>query len=133
MRRLTRLSENHWRCRHGLLEDRRRPDFLLDAGSMRVNEGAQVFVTYLQYIEEADRTKSWQQLDDVALSGRARLDGCCRIAQSSGVGQEGADRPLADAHALEFDLANVVGEKVLGTHGGSFVTLASLFYRKSPA
>jgi hypothetical protein len=87
---------------------------------MRVNESAQVFVTYLQYIEEAERTKSWQQLDNVALRGRARFDGCCRIGQGSGIGQEGTDRPLADAHALEFGLVDVVGEKVLGTHGGSF-------------
>jgi hypothetical protein len=87
---------------------------------MRVNESAQVFVTYLQDIEEAERTKSWQELDEVALRGRASRNGCCRIGQGSGVGQECTDRPLADAHAVEFGLADVVGEKVLGTHGGSF-------------
>ena len=87
---------------------------------MRVNEGAQVFVTYLQHVEEAERTKSRQQLDNVALRGRARLDGRCRIGQRSGVGQEGTDRSLADAQAAEFGLVDVVGEKVLGTHGRSF-------------
>jgi hypothetical protein len=104
-------------------------DFLLDElVSMRVNESTQVFVTYLQYIEKAERTESWQQLDNVALRGRACLNGRCRIGQSSGVGQEGTDRSLAHAHSVEFGLVDIVREKVLGTHGGSFYCAYSPFY-----
>jgi hypothetical protein len=78
---------------------------------MGVDDGLELAVADLQYIEQPQRTKRWQTINNIPLSyctGLARRGG---VEQHFRIRQEGSDRTFADSDTVEIAEVDAVGKR----------------------
>jgi len=83
---------------------------------MRLDQALQRRIPNRKYLEQIKRPQCGQGFEDVSFGGHTLRGFGRRITPDLRIGQKSAHVPLADDDTIAFDLVQVIGKDVFGSH-----------------